>query len=263
MKKFSLMITAALAVASALFALPARAADAVVVYVRDAAVGFAYRAGMVLGAQVPTGTTFHIASAYAAAKTTTIVTNASEAVVTSAAHGYSNGDIVEMTSGWGRLNLRVLRIKSVTTDTFVLEGFDSSNTSIYTAGQGIGSVRKISTFTQVQQVLSVSSSGGDPVNVDYKYVENDTRDSINDGFNPTNYTMELDADAISTSGYLALRTLTEVQTTTCLKMVTRNGALLFQPCTVALNESVQIADGQINRVTAAFNGKNRNFRYAS
>lgn len=55
-------------------------------------------------AQVPTGTTFHIASAYGSDKTTTIVTNASEAVVTSAAHGYSNGDVVEVTSGWGRLN---------------------------------------------------------------------------------------------------------------------------------------------------------------
>ena len=45
-------------------------------------------------AQVPTGSTFYVASTIASAKTTTIVTNASEAVVTSAAHGYSNGDFV-------------------------------------------------------------------------------------------------------------------------------------------------------------------------
>lgn len=214
-------------------------------------------------AQVPTGTTFYIASAYGPAKTTTIVTNASEAVVTSTAHGYSNGDVVEVTSGWGRMNTRNFRIKSVTTDTFVLEGMDTTNTTFFPAGTGVGSVRKINTFTQITQVLSASTSGGDPINVDYKYVESDVRYSINDGFNATSYTLTLDADSISTAGYTALRSLTEVQTDTCLKMVSRNGALLFQPCTVALNESVQLQDGQVNSVTSAFNGKNRLTRYAS
>ena len=48
-------------------------------------------------AQVPTGTTFFIASAFGSAINTTAVTNASEAVVTTAsAHSFSNGDIVEV-----------------------------------------------------------------------------------------------------------------------------------------------------------------------
>ena len=48
-------------------------------------------------ARLPTGSTFWIvaASAIAAAKTTTIVSNATEAVVTSVAHGYANGDVVQ------------------------------------------------------------------------------------------------------------------------------------------------------------------------
>jgi hypothetical protein len=214
-------------------------------------------------AQVPTGTTFFIASAYAASKTVTIVTNASEAVVTSAAHGYSNGDIVEITSGWGRLNLRNFRIKSVATDTFVLEGADTTSTTLFPAGSGIGSVRKISTFTQITGVMNPQSSGGDPKTVTYKFVESDVEYSINDGFSATNYTMELDADSIGGAGYTALKALTDVQTYTCLKMVTRSGSLIFQPCTVALNEAVRLQDGQINRVNVAFNGSNRLTRYAS
>ena len=82
--------------------------------------------------------------------------------MTSAAHGYSNGDIVEITSGWGRLNLRNFRIKSVATDTFVLEGADTTSTTLFPAGSGIGSVRKISTFTQITGVMNPQSSGGDP-----------------------------------------------------------------------------------------------------
>lgn len=214
-------------------------------------------------AQVPTGTTFFIASAYAASKTVTVVTNASEAVVTSAAHGYSNGDIVEITSGWGRLNLRNFRIKSVATDTFVLEGADTTSTTLFPAGSGIGSVRKASTFTQITGVMNPQSSGGDPKTVTYKFVESDVEYSINDGFSATNYTMELDADSIGGAGYTALKALTDVQTYTCLKMVTRSGSLIFQPCTVALNEAVRLQDGQINRVNVAFNGSNRLTRYAS
>jgi len=214
-------------------------------------------------AQVPTGTLFFIASAYATSKNTTIVTNASEAVVTCAGHGYSNGDIVEVTSGWGRLNLRVFRIKSVATDTFVLEGADTTSTNYFPAGNGIGSVRKISTFQQITGVMSPSSSGGDPKTVNYKFVESDVEYSINDGFAATGYSMNIDADQIGSAGYTALRTLTDVQTNTCLKMQTRSGSLIFQPCTVALNEAVQLQDGQINVVKVAFNGNNRLTRYAS
>jgi hypothetical protein len=214
-------------------------------------------------AQVPTGSTFFIASAFAASKTTTTVTNASEAVVTSAGHGYSNGDIVEMTSGWGRLNRRDFRIKSVATDTFVLEGADTSSTTFYPAGTGVGSVRKISTFTQITSVMNPQSTGGDPKNVVYKFIESDVEYSINDGFTATSYTLELDADAIGSAGYTALKTLTDVQTDTSLKVVTRSGSLIFQPCTVALNEAIRMQDGQINRVNVSFNGNNRLTRYAS
>ncbi len=208
-------------------------------------------------AQVPTGSTFYIASAYATAKTVTIVTNATEAVVTSAAHGYTNGDVIEMTSGWGRLNLRVFEIKAVTTDTFTLTGQDTTSTTFFPAGTGIGTCRKVSTFTQLTTIMNPQSNGGEPKTVNYKFVESDVEYSINDGFGATSYTLEMDADAVATVGYLALKSLTEVQTVTCLKVVTRSGSRIYQPCTVALNEAIKMQDGQINRVSCSFNGSNR------
>ncbi len=215
-------------------------------------------------AQVPTGTTFFIASAFGSAVTVSAVTNASEAVVTtSTAHGYANGDIVEVTSGWGRLNKRAFRIKAVTSTAMTLEGMDTTNTTYFPAGSGIGSVRKATTFTQIANVLGAQSQGGDPKTVSYKYIESDVDFSLNDGFNATSYTLELDADSIGTAGYTALKSLTDVQTDTIMQMVTRNGAKIYQPCTVALNEAVQLQDGQINRVRAQFNGNNRLVRYAS
>lgn len=214
-------------------------------------------------AQVPTGTTFFVASAFGPNRTTTVLTNAAEAVVTAAAHGFANGDIVELTSGWGRLNLRTFRIKSVTTDSFALEGADTTNTNFYPAGTGLGSVRKVNAWTQITTPMNPQSQGGDPKTVEYKYVDSDVAYQINDGFSATSYTLELDADSIGSAGYTALKNLTEVQTNTVLRMVMRSGAVIFQPCTVALNEAVTFTDGQINRVKVSFNGNNRLTRYAS
>ncbi len=214
-------------------------------------------------ASVPTGSNFYVASTIAAAKTVSAVTNASEAVVSSTAHGYTSGDVVIMFSGWGRLNKRAFRIKTVLTDSFVLEGADTTNTTFYPSGTGIGTVQKISAFTQVTTVMSPSSSGGEPKTINYKYIESDVEYSINDGFSSTSYTVELDADSIGTAGYTALKALTEVQTDTVLKIVMRSGAILLVPCTVALNEAVSFTDGSINKVRAQFAGNNRAVRYAS
>lgn len=214
-------------------------------------------------AQVPTGTTFFVASAFAAAKTVTAVSNAAEAVVSSTAHGYSAGDIVEMTSGWGRLNRRAFRIKTVLTDSFVLESMDTSSANFFPAGTGIGTVRKASTFVQITTVMSPTSSGGEPKTVNYKFVESDVEYSLNDGFSATSYAMDLDADSIGSAGYTALKALTDVQTDTILKFITRNGSIVLIPCTVALNESISLQDGQINKVKASFNGNNKLTRYAA
>lgn len=216
-------------------------------------------------AQVPTGTTIFVASVFASALAFTAASNATESVLTMASTtGLANGDFVEVTSGWGRLNLRAARIKSVVLNTSItLEGIDTSSTNFFPAGSGVGTVRKVSTWQEVAMVTAVASSGGDPVNVDYKYLASDVRYKINDGFNGTDYTLTIDADAVSTAGYAALRTLTDVQTNTILRVTTRSGQIQLIPGTVALNESVQMNDGQINTVTASITGNNRTTRYAS
>lgn len=216
-------------------------------------------------AQLPTGTTFAVATSYAASLPFSAASNATETVLTMAATtGLAVGDIVEITSGWGRINLRVARLKAVVASTSVtLEGIDTTNLTFFPTGTGAGSIRKITGFTTIAQILSSSSSGGDPKTVTYRYLDSDVDYNINDGFNATSLTLEIDADAIGTAGYTALKSLTDVQTTTCLLMTTRNGSKVYRPCTVALNEDPSLSDGQVNRVQAAFNGTNRITRYQS
>lgn len=216
-------------------------------------------------AQVPTGTTVFVASVFASSLTVSAASNATECVLTMAStSGLANGDIVEVTSGWGRLNGRAFRVKSLVANTSItLEGADTTSTTFFPVGSGAGSVRKVTTWQQITQITGISSSGGDPVTVDYKYLESDVRYKINDGFNGSDYTLTLDADAIGSAGYTALKSLTDVQTNTILRVITRSGQINLIPGTVALNEAVAMNDGQINTVTAALSANNRLTRYAS
>lgn len=214
-------------------------------------------------ATTPTGTIFAIATAFGTAKTVTAISNAAEGVVSSTAHGFSVGTIVEVTSGWGRLNKRAFRVKTVTTDTFVLEGANTTNTEFFPSGSSAGSVRAVTTWQQVSKVMDPQNSGGDPKNITYKYVESDVEYSKNDGFTAITETFNLDADEIGQAGYEALKSLTDVQTDTILRKTLKSGSIILTPCTVALNENVVMTDGQINKVKVSVNANNRITRYSA
>lgn len=112
-----------------------------------------------------TGSQFAIASAYGTAKVFSSITNAAEAVASFAADpSLAAGDIVEVTSGWGRLDKRVVRVKTVTgTGPYLvtLEGVNTTDTNLYPAGSGAGSVRKITTWQAITQIADISASGGE------------------------------------------------------------------------------------------------------
>lgn len=214
-------------------------------------------------ATLPSGTLLSVATAFATAKTVTGISNAAEAVVSCTAHGYQVGDIVQIYSAWGRLNRRAVKVKSVLTDSFVAEGIDTSNTEFFPAGSGGGTVRKVTTFTQISKYLNSNSSGGEPKNVTVRFMDEDVETNLNDGFTAVAETFDIDADQFGTSAYSALRQLSEVQTNTILKKTLKNGSVIYTPCTIALNENVRMTDGQIMTNTVSINGNGRITRYSA
>ncbi len=214
-------------------------------------------------ASVPTGTIFSLATAFAANKTVSAITNAVEASASCTAHGYLAGDIVQVFSGWGRLNRRAARVKSVTPDAFVLEGINTTNLEFFPAGSGGGTVRKVSTFQQINKILNPTNSGGEPKNITVKFLESDVEENISDGFTAISESFDIDADEFGQASYNALVTLSEVQTDTVLKKTLKSGSLIFTPCRVALNENVKIADGSIMTNTVSINGNGKITRYSA
>lgn len=208
-------------------------------------------------ASVPNGTIFALATVFAAARAVSGITSAAEATVNSTGHGYSVGDYVQLYSGWGRLNRRVVKVKSVTTDTFVAEGINTTNTEFFPTGSGGGTVRKITTFQQINKVLNPTNGGNEPKTITVKYVESDVEETVNDGFTAPTESFEIDADEFGGAAYAALVSLSEVQTDTVLKKTLKSGSVILTPCRVAFNENVKLADGSImtNAVSIAGNGR--------
>jgi len=213
-------------------------------------------------AQTPTGTLFSVATAFGVPKNVTGISNAVQATVTAPGHTFVNGDVIEISTGWGRLHKRVFEIGSVALDTFVLLKGDTTSLEFFPIGSSSGSARKVSSWQQLQKVMNPTSSGGEPKKVTYRFVESDVEYSLNDGFSATSMTLELDDDD-TTSGYAALRTLTDVQTDTVMKMLLKNGSRIYLPGTVALNDFPSLQDGQINKMRVAFDGNNRQTRYSA
>ena len=214
-------------------------------------------------ASVPTGTIFSLATVFAAAKAVSAISNAVEASVSCTAHGYQVGDIVQLYSGWGRLNRRAAKVKSVTTDAFVAEGINTTNQEFYPLGSGGGTVRKISTFQQINKILNPSNSGGEAKNITVKFLESDVEENINDGFTAITETFDIDAGEFGQASSAALVNLSEVQTDTVLKKTLKSGSTIYTPCRVAFNENVKLADGSIMTNTVSINGNGRLTRYSA
>lgn len=112
-----------------------------------------------------TGLILAVVSTYGASVAMSAITNASEAVATLAGgHSVGVGDFLEMTSGWGRLDKRLVRVKTVATNDVTLEGVNTTSTVNYPAGAGTGSVRRVNAatgLTNLSQIKLISASGGD------------------------------------------------------------------------------------------------------
>jgi hypothetical protein len=208
-------------------------------------------------ASTPNGTIFSFATLFAASRTVSAISNAAEAVVSSTAHGYSVGDFIQLYSGWGRLNRRVVKVKSVLTDSFVAEGINTTNTEFFPTGSGGGTMRKISTFQQINKILNPTNGGNEPKTITVKYVESDVEETVNDGFTAPTESFEVDADEFGSAAYAALVALSDVQSDTVLKKTLKSGSVILTPCRVSFNENVKQSDGTImtNMVSVAGNGR--------
>jgi len=143
---------------------------------------------------LPNGSTFDFAASAGTAVAITAITNANPAVATAAGHDLADGDVIVVTSGWSKLTGRTVRVTDVTTDSFALEGINTTNTQRYPAGAGKGSFSQVLTWVQIPQITEVATSGGDQQFLTFGFLEDDDDRQIPTTKSPASMTLTVADD---------------------------------------------------------------------
>lgn len=160
-----------------------------------------------------------VQSALADAETISAISKASAGVCSAAAHGYTNGDYVLLeVQGMYQLNYRVMRVSGVTTDTFTLEGEDTTNYATFTSG----TAKKVTFGTSLATFTNINASGGEYDFVDTTTIHDSIKTQIPGLANPSSYSFESFWDP-SDAGLIALKSASDSQAQRAILFSFANG----------------------------------------
>lgn len=108
------------------------------------------------------GSKFYMSTGLVGAVALTAISNAAPPVATTgAAHGGVDGDEFVIFNSWDDFNESVARIDQLSTTTFGIPGYDSSDANWYPPASSGGTVQKISGWQEIGQVLGITPQGGE------------------------------------------------------------------------------------------------------
>lgn len=123
-----------------------------------------------MGSRFINGAKYAVSTQLALAVAISALSNGDPAVATAAALP-ANGDVVVVDSGWTELSGVAVRVANAAAGTFQLEEVDTTDTTRFPPGEGIGTYRIASGFTSLTQVRNVEVTGGEQNFFNYQYVE--------------------------------------------------------------------------------------------
>lgn len=212
---------------------------------------------------LPNGALVAIASGYGAAKTMSALTNASPAVATlEASHGVIVGDFLEVTSGWSRLTDKIVRASAVSTNDVSLEGINTLLTSIYPAAGGTGTVREITGWTQLSQILSSSSNGGEQQFLEYQLLEGDAQKRIPTVKSAAGLSFSV-ADDPTLAGYILASAANDDRLPRAVRITLPSGAVLVYNAYISLNKTPSLSVNEIMAVEVTLSLLAEPVRYAT
>jgi len=215
-----------------------------------------------MSSKLPDGAIVTLSTTLGSTKTVSALTNANPGVATSTAHGFANGDIVLMNSGWSNLNQKAVRVAGSVANAFNLDGIDTSLTSLYPAGSGTGSAQLVGGFTQISQIMGLTTQGGDQQYATFSFLEQNFETQLPTVFSAQSISLEI-ADDPSLPGYIALKAAADARAFRVLKLQLPDGSFIFYYGQISFNETPSLNKGQVMVVKATFALQARPVRYAS
>lgn len=183
---------------------------------------------------LPNGSIVAIASGYGSPFNVSAVTNADPAVATATAHGLADGDYIDFVSGWARATDRIFRVDGGTTNTFELEDFDSTSTSLYPNGGGAGTARRITGWTQLAQILDSSSVGGEQNYWTGQFLEGDREIRIPTTKSAAGIDFQI-ADDPGQPGYQLAKQANDDRDPRAVRITLANGGILLYKAYISLS----------------------------
>ena len=208
----------------------------------------------------PEGSAQTFSQTFAAAKTISAMSNANPTVATSTAHGYVTGDEILLTSGWEDATDSVYKVTTIDANSFSIDGLDTTNTGFFPAGTGAGTAQKISGWTAIPQVLTISGSGGDARFTDVQLLAKRNSLKIPTGFNATSITLTLAHDAAN-ANYKTMVAISRNLSKVAFKQVISGGSVTYGYGYLSVSEMPKLNSNQVNQVDAAMTVLGRSISY--
>lgn len=188
--------------------------------------------------QLAIGTKAYFAATVGAAINMTALSNAAAAVATLApGHGVVVGDYLIVTSGWGDIDGQVFRVSNVATNDVTLLGCNTVSTALFPAGGGVGSVQKLSSWTEVLDLtLDFASEGGQQEFIELAYLSRIQKSRQPTTRTPVSYSMKYYWDE-SKAWVGTARTLAKTRTLTGVRLDFPNGNKTVGAATLSISET--------------------------
>ncbi|WP_250501971.1 phage tail protein [Caballeronia sp. AZ7_KS35] len=215
-----------------------------------------------MGYSFPEGSKFFFSETFASAKAITALSNANPAVATSAAHGFVDGNEILLSSGWEDAGDSVFVVDQLTTDSFAIKSLNTSDTKWYSPGGGVGSAQLISNWIEIPQILTISTSGGDPKFTTVAPLGRRNAVNIPTGFNASGITLSLAHDE-SNANFQEMKDISRSLRPVAFKMTLSGGVASYGYGYLAVSEIPQLNANQVNTVTASFSLLGKAMSYAS
>lgn len=212
--------------------------------------------------KVPEGAVFYFSSTFAATTPLTSVTNADPAAVTSVGHGYVDGDLLMIQSGWEDIQDSVVKVNQTSVDAYEMVDVNTTDTNLFVPGAGVGTASKISGWVTIPQVLTISSSGGDPKYTDVNPLAKRQGIKIPTGFNAATIDLTLGHDA-SNENYKTMLAISRAGTKVAFRMVLSGGEQTLGYGYMAVSEMPSLTQGQANTVKCSIGFLGRTMSYSS
>ncbi len=216
-----------------------------------------------MSVSLPNGATISVGSSYGADKTLSAFSNANPGVMTlEASHGVVVSDIFEVTSGWSRANGNVYRASVVSTNDVSVEGLNTSDTDFFPAGSGTGTVREVTAWTQVTQILETNTSGGEQQFVTYSFLEDDAEHQIPTVKSPTLFRLRIGDDA-TLAHYSVLDTADNDRVPRACRVILPSGSVIYWSAYVTLQRTPTLTKNEVMGLEVTMSLINRVTRYTS